>query len=77
MKLLAEEEASDRQLRNQFKDRWTRTPSDKLTEPIKAEGNKYRTIIDNAIRADHIVKERFGVHSEGITLLSRSDVRSI
>ncbi len=73
---LNEEDQSDRQLREQFKERWTRTPSDKLTQPIRAEGAKYKTIIDNAIQADHVVKERYNKHRSAIELLSKSNVRS-
>jgi programmed cell death 6-interacting protein len=74
-KMLAEEEASDKQLREQFKERWTRTPSSQLTEPIKAEGNKYRQILDNAVRADAIVQQRYAQCKNGVELMSKSDVR--
>lgn len=74
VKMLDEEEQSDKTLRNQFKERWTRTPSEKLTESIRAEGAKYRQILDNAIQADQVVKQKFGEHREGIELLSKPDV---
>lgn len=69
-----EEEKSDRQLREQFKERWSRTPSEKLTESLRAESSKYRTIINNAIRADGIVRDKFMAHRASIDLMSRSDV---
>lgn len=72
-KLLDEEAQSDEQLRNQFKERWTRTPSERLTEPIRSELTKYRTIIENAIRADAVVREKFNAHREGMELLSKPD----
>jgi len=71
---LNEEEASDAQLKAQFKERWTRTPSTTLTEPIRAEAGKYRTIIDNAVGADRIVRERYSAHKECLQLPSKSDV---
>ena len=76
-KMLNEEEASDRQLREQFKERWTRTPSEQLTTPIREEAGKYRTIINNAISADGVVKERYGKHKQCIELLSKSDVSTL
>ena len=74
MAALNEEEQSDKQLREQFKERWTRTPSDKLTQPIRSEGTKYKQIIDNAIQADHVVKERYSKHKDSIELLSKPNV---
>ncbi|ELT89341.1 hypothetical protein CAPTEDRAFT_127570 [Capitella teleta] len=71
-KTLNEEQESDDQLRKQFKEKWTRTASEKLTQPLKAEAAKYRSIITNAISADGIVKERYNVHKECIQLLSLS-----
>lgn len=68
--MLDDEQRSDEQLREQFKERWTRTPSTKLTESIRSEASKYRTIINNAINSDAVVKERFAKHREGIRLLS-------
>lgn len=71
--LLNEEASSDQQLRDQFKDRWTRTASAQLTEPMRTESSKYRQIISNAISADAVVRSRFGAQKEGIELLSKSN----
>ncbi|XP_059478622.1 programmed cell death 6-interacting protein [Neocloeon triangulifer] len=68
-RMVKEEEDSDTQLRNQFKEKWTRTPSAKLTDTFKANVVKYQTIITNAIEADKKVRAKFETHSEGIYLL--------
>ncbi|XP_050073837.1 programmed cell death 6-interacting protein [Anopheles maculipalpis] len=69
-RMLDEERDSDNQLRAQFKDRWTRTPSDKLAGTFRANGEKYRTIINNATAADKVIREKFATHKHGLELLS-------
>ena len=64
------EEESDDSLRAQFKERWTRTPSNKLNQNWKDHITKYRSILQNAIEADNKVKQKFGIHREKIELLS-------
>jgi len=74
VKVLDEEENADKQLRSSHGGRWTRTPSERLTESIRAEAARYRQIIDNAVTADGIVRQKYTQHREGFELLSRSDV---
>ncbi|CAH2085902.1 unnamed protein product [Euphydryas editha] len=72
-RMLREEAEADAALRAQFGARWTRTESEKLTEAFRANAAKYAQIIDNAVRADSIVQQKFKQHEENIELLSRSD----
>lgn len=72
-KMLKEERDSDNQLREQFKERWSRIPSDKLTQQFTSNAQKYRAIIDNAVSADSTVRQRFEVHREGMEMLSLSE----
>jgi programmed cell death 6-interacting protein len=69
--MIRNEKESDDQLREQFKDRWTRTSSDKLTETFRANMAKYREIINNAMQADKLIRDRFETHHRGMDLLTK------
>lgn len=62
--MLREESEADDQLRAQFGDRWTRTPSSKLNNMFVSNAAKYKQIIENAVKADSIVQEKFEKHRE-------------
>jgi programmed cell death 6-interacting protein len=70
-RMLKEEKESDDQLRAQFKEKWSRTSSDKLTEVFRTSIVKYREIITNAITADKVVREKFDKNMQGMQMLSR------
>ena len=53
---LEEEERSDTELRNQMKDKWTRTSSRQLTEYLHSEIRQYETLMENAVKANKIIK---------------------
>ena len=72
-----DEERDDTQMREHFKERWNRTPSNKLTQQLREEGNKYKGILSNATSADGIVKEKYNTHRRGMEILSKSDVSII
>ena len=70
-KLLREEKESDDQLRAQFKEKWQRTPSEKLTQTFQTNAEKYRKVIDTAMGADTKIRSKFEDNLEGMQLLSQ------
>lgn len=74
MKDLDNEATADREMKEKFKEKWSRTPSEQLTAAFRSEGNKYKQILDNAIQADHVVKEKYSANREYIDILSKSTV---
>nr|CCF17539.1 ALG-2 interacting protein X/1 [Paracentrotus lividus] len=70
---LDEERNSDKQMKERFKEKWTRVPSDQLTTALRAESSKYQTILNNAVQADHVVKEKYQKSRPFIIILSKSE----
>ncbi|VDP19814.1 unnamed protein product [Soboliphyme baturini] len=73
VRLLTEEKACDDNLRQQFKDKWSRMASEKLTEPLWQEVKKYQQILETAANADGILRNKLATHRQGIGLLSQSE----
>ncbi|CAK8671406.1 unnamed protein product [Clavelina lepadiformis] len=69
VRILNEEQASDAELREKFGEKWRRKPSAELTSPLRQEAAKYQTIIENAQKADAIIRGKYEENKEGITLL--------
>ncbi|KAA0710369.1 Programmed cell death 6-interacting protein ALG-2-interacting protein 1 [Triplophysa tibetana] len=73
LRMLDGEETTDNELRTKFNQRWSRTPSGDLYKPLRAEGNNFSNILDKAVQADQVVKERYNAHCEMIALLCKSE----
>ncbi|KAF4073933.1 hypothetical protein AMELA_G00248970 [Ameiurus melas] len=73
LKILNDEETTDNELRAKFNQRWNRTPSGDLYKPLRAEGGNFRNVLDKAVQADQVVKERFNTHCEMIALLCKPE----
>lgn len=73
LRILDEEEATDNDLKSKFKERWQRTPSSELYKPLRAEGSNLRNVLDKAIAADAIVKERYQSQRESIAILCKPE----
>ncbi|KAJ3608992.1 hypothetical protein NHX12_023520, partial [Muraenolepis orangiensis] len=73
LKMLNEEETTDNELRTKFNQRWNRTPSGDLYKPLRAEGDNFRSKLDVATQADHVVRERFNTHCDMIALLCKPE----
>lgn len=60
-------------MKERFKEKWTRTPSNKLTTSIRAEVNKFQNIIDTATSADVTVRQKFDTHRAAIVTLGKDE----
>uniref|UniRef100_A0A8C5EBU6 BRO1 domain-containing protein n=1 Tax=Gouania willdenowi TaxID=441366 RepID=A0A8C5EBU6_GOUWI len=73
LKMLDDEETTDNELRSKFNQRWNRTPSGDLYKPLRAEGGNFRSVLDKAVQADQVVKDRYNTHCDMITLLCKPE----
>ncbi|MED6273489.1 Rhophilin, Rho GTPase binding protein [Characodon lateralis] len=73
LKMLDDEETTDNELRSKFNQRWSRTPSGDLYKPLRAEGNGFRNILDKAVHADQVVKDRYNAQCDMIALLCKPE----
>ena len=73
--MMDEEERQDTQMRERFTDKWTPKPSAELTVQLRQEADKYRGIMENAVRADAVVREKYNAHRRNMDLLSKGEVR--
>uniref|UniRef100_A0A8C7MMA3 Programmed cell death 6 interacting protein n=1 Tax=Oncorhynchus kisutch TaxID=8019 RepID=A0A8C7MMA3_ONCKI len=73
LKMLGDEESTDSELRSKFSQRWNRTPSGDLYKPLRAEGGNFRSVLDKAVQADQVVRERYNTHCEMIALLCKPE----
>ena len=69
-----DEERDDTQMRNRFETKWTPKPSAELTVQLRQEADKYRGIMENAVRADGVVREKYNKHRRHMDLLSKGEV---
>ncbi|CAH2283537.1 programmed cell death 6-interacting isoform X2 [Pelobates cultripes] len=75
LKFLDEEETTDNELKSKFKERWQRTPSTELYKPLRTEGSNFRNVLDKAVGADAVVKERYLSHREAISILCKPEAQ--
>uniref|UniRef100_A0AAR2JE98 Programmed cell death 6-interacting protein n=1 Tax=Pygocentrus nattereri TaxID=42514 RepID=A0AAR2JE98_PYGNA len=73
LKMLDDEETTDNELRAKFSQRWNRTPSGDLYKPLRAEGGNFRSVLDKAVQADQVVRDRYNSHCEMIALLCKPE----
>lgn len=72
-RLLDEEERDDTGLRDNFKEKWSRTPSSELNKTFREEVTKYQGILGQAGQADSTVKEKYASCRKAVEILSKSE----
>uniref|UniRef100_A0AAQ4R9S7 Programmed cell death 6-interacting protein n=1 Tax=Gasterosteus aculeatus aculeatus TaxID=481459 RepID=A0AAQ4R9S7_GASAC len=73
LKMLDDEETTDNELRTKFNQRWNRTPSGDLYKSLRTEGAKYGGVLDQAVQADQVVRDRYTTHCDMIALLCKPE----
>uniref|UniRef100_A0A3B3TXK8 Programmed cell death 6-interacting protein n=1 Tax=Poecilia latipinna TaxID=48699 RepID=A0A3B3TXK8_9TELE len=73
LKMLDDEETTDNELRSKFNQRWNRTPSGDLYKPLRAEGTNFRNVLDKAVQADQVVRDRYNAQCDMIALLCKPE----
>jgi programmed cell death 6-interacting protein len=69
-KLLDEEEREDNDLRNQYKNKWNRTPSHMLTDQLRGEAQKHQGNLDHARKSDRFIASKLESGAEFLQRLS-------
>ncbi len=72
-RILEDEEKSDTELKTQLKEKWSRTPSKQLNESLFNEIKQYEQMAENAIKANHVIDEKYRRHRDAIILLSKPE----
>ena len=74
VRLLREEREQDEKLRNQYKQKWNRTPSEQLTKQLTDDQTKYLALLQRSKEADIKVKTQFENTIDYMRILSLSKV---
>lgn len=73
--MIDDEEKSDQGLQEKFKDKWTRTSSDKLNQQFREENMKLLQTVEAAYDTyNSVLLKKYEKHSKIIELLSKSTV---
>ena len=75
IRLLREEREQDEKLRNQYKQKWNRTPSDQLTKQLTEDQTKYSSLLQRSREADAKVKTQFEQTLDYMRILSLPKVK--
>uniref|UniRef100_A0A6B2KXP0 BRO1 domain-containing protein n=1 Tax=Arcella intermedia TaxID=1963864 RepID=A0A6B2KXP0_9EUKA len=69
MATLDEEEKDDAQMRSQYNQTWTRTPSHILNANLRSEGRVFKEKLEHAVKSDGYIKKMVEDNQRGIDLL--------